>query len=378
MVHVSQSILVRTFARTSARTCTVLALAALLANAALAQTLGPGSSTSATVDVPGVTIRGTNYSFAGGAPIGPASVGSPGAERQLQNVAAGQLDASSTDAVNGSQLNATNLAVEALQLGGTGSAAALTALDASVNQLGAQVGGIDSRVNSVATQVQALDQRATRAEGNITALTEGREGYFQVSQDRSGAQKPQALGLNSAAAGAHARATGNNALALGNDAVATADNSVALGNGSQATRGATASYAAPGVGGGQQSSGEMSVGASGVERQVTHVAPGAQGTDAVNVNQLAGVAGALNKRIDEESRDARAGTAAAMAMAGMPQAFVPGKSLLSAGVGAYRGQVAAALGVSRLSANGQTIVKFSGSVDSRGRVGVAGGVGFHW
>jgi autotransporter adhesin len=35
-------------------------------------------------------------------------VGSSGAERQIQNVAAGDVSASSTDAVNGSQLNATN------------------------------------------------------------------------------------------------------------------------------------------------------------------------------------------------------------------------------------------------------------------------------
>lgn len=43
------------------------------------------------------------------------SVGSPGAERQIVNVAAGDVSATSTDAVNGSQLHATNQRVSALE-----------------------------------------------------------------------------------------------------------------------------------------------------------------------------------------------------------------------------------------------------------------------
>ncbi len=49
---------------------------------------------------------GTSYTYAGSSPAGVVTVGSVGAERRIQNVAAGLVGATSTDAVNGSQLYA--------------------------------------------------------------------------------------------------------------------------------------------------------------------------------------------------------------------------------------------------------------------------------
>lgn len=49
---------------------------------------------------------GTSYTYAGSSPTGVVTVGSVGSERRIQNVAAGLVSASSTDAVNGSQLYA--------------------------------------------------------------------------------------------------------------------------------------------------------------------------------------------------------------------------------------------------------------------------------
>lgn len=49
---------------------------------------------------------GTSYTYAGSSPAGVITVGSVGSERRIQNVAAGLVSASSTDAVNGSQLYA--------------------------------------------------------------------------------------------------------------------------------------------------------------------------------------------------------------------------------------------------------------------------------
>ncbi|MBB5425445.1 autotransporter adhesin, partial [Paraburkholderia sp. JPY158] len=69
----------------------------------------------------GTNIRGTNYSFAGAKPTSTVSVGSGGNERTITNVAAGRLSATSTDAVNGSQLYATNQAIEQIsQASGAG------------------------------------------------------------------------------------------------------------------------------------------------------------------------------------------------------------------------------------------------------------------
>ena len=63
-------------------------------------------TTAGTTTYNSSVINGTTYNYAGGAPIGVVSVGSPGAERRIQNLAAGQISATSTDAVNGSQLYA--------------------------------------------------------------------------------------------------------------------------------------------------------------------------------------------------------------------------------------------------------------------------------
>ena len=94
--------------------------------------LGAESATSQVASVNGITVGGVNYSFAGGdantnnaivaASIGgqttSSAFGASSSEpknvyRQLQNVAAGQVNANSTDAVNGSQLYAAYQAIDA-------------------------------------------------------------------------------------------------------------------------------------------------------------------------------------------------------------------------------------------------------------------------
>ncbi|HHA2156717.1 TPA: hypothetical protein ACOEGU_004550, partial [Enterobacter ludwigii] len=76
--------------------------------------LGAGSQTSTAVGTATATIAGTVYNFAGQVPDGTLSVGSLGHERTITNVAAGRLTDTSTDAVNGSQLYATNSALNTL------------------------------------------------------------------------------------------------------------------------------------------------------------------------------------------------------------------------------------------------------------------------
>jgi len=72
--------------------------------------LGSGSATKAVTAVSNATItppssKSITYgTFAGNNPQSAVSVGTAGNERQIQNVAAGQISATSTDAINGSQL----------------------------------------------------------------------------------------------------------------------------------------------------------------------------------------------------------------------------------------------------------------------------------
>ncbi len=76
--------------------------------------LGSGSSTKKATATRGMTIDGAYYGFAGAGPTSTVSIGAQGKERTLTNVAAGRVQYDSTDAVNGSQLYATNQAVETL------------------------------------------------------------------------------------------------------------------------------------------------------------------------------------------------------------------------------------------------------------------------
>lgn len=84
------------------------------ANTANSVALGAGAETLATVATASTTIAGQTYGFAGAQPVGTLSIGTLDNERTLTNVAAGRISQSSTDAINGSQLNATNVAVERL------------------------------------------------------------------------------------------------------------------------------------------------------------------------------------------------------------------------------------------------------------------------
>ena len=358
--------------------------------------LGSGSVTGAAVAVSSATVNGVTYGgFAGSAPTSAVSIGSAGNERQLQNVAAGQITATSTDAVNGSQLYS-----------------------------------VASQVSQVTSTVTNLNNQVTQNTTNIQNLQNGSAGMFQVSADAN-TTAPKATGTKSTAGGDAAVASGNSSTALGNGAQATADNSVALGAGSVADR-----------------ANSVSVGSVGNDRQITHVAAGTSADDAVNVSQLkateagvvqydkntdgsnnfssvtlgggagsnvdttihnvaAGTAttdavnvsqlnagitsvenwsksytdqqvGALNSSIEKVDNRASAGVAAAMAMAGLPQAYEPGKSMAAIAAGSFRGESSIAVGVSTISEGGRWVYKLTGSTDSRGDAGVTIGAGMQW
>ncbi len=77
--------------------------------------LGSNSVTDkAPVSTANVTINGIQYDFAGNRAYSQVSIGNATQKRQLTNMAAGQINAVSTDGVNGSQLFATNSALGSL------------------------------------------------------------------------------------------------------------------------------------------------------------------------------------------------------------------------------------------------------------------------
>jgi len=209
--------------------------------------------------------------------------------RQLTGVAAGTLNAASTDAVNGSQLAATNVRIQTL-------------IDEVANQ---QIGGFTS--NNIA-----------------------------------GAARPSATGANAAAGGSGAVASGAGATAIGNGSQATGQNTTALGNNAQATGTNSVAIGTNASDGGM--SDVVSVGSSAATRRVVYVSAGIAPTDAVNVGQLqSGMAqtlasanqytdgriAALGFDLDTVREDSRRGIAAVAALGYAPMPSEPGRTSYS-------------------------------------------------
>ena len=62
----------------------------------------------------------------------------------------------------------------------------------------------------------------------------------------------------------------------------------------------------------------------------------------------------------------------------MPQAYLPGKSMLAAAVGGYQGEAALAVGLSGVTDNGRYVYKAQASGNSRGDFGFSVGAGIQW
>ncbi len=351
--------------------------------------------------------------------------------RQVTGIAAGSA---ATDAVNVAQLDAG--VAQAVSQANDYTDSQVGAVNDRIDQLDGRVATIEGDLVDIRgdiTDIQgdivdirgditAVGDRVTNIEGavsesgnRITQLENGASGPFRVSQGETYVA-PVASGSNATAGGNGAVASGANGVAIGNQAVASgtgstalgqgatasaADstaighgataghgNSVALGAGSATTVGAQASYNAAYVGN-SRSTGEVNVGG----RTVSGVAPGVAGTDAVNVNQLnAGVNHALTAanqytdgriaQVEEDmwtiNRGYRGATASAMAMAGLPQAYLPGKSMLSASFGGYQSEYGMAVGLSGITDNGRWVYRAQASGNTASEWGFSVGAGIQW
>ena len=112
--------------------------------------------------------------------------------------------------------------------------------------------------------------------------------------------------------------------------------------------------------------------------RITNVAPGRDGTDAVNVNQLKKATNEIHNSLNKMDKRRKAGTASALATAGLMQAYREGQSSVTAGVGQYQNQSAVAVGYSRLSDNGKYGVKVSFTTNTQGEVGGTASAGYFW
>ena len=63
---------------------------------------------------------------------------------------------------------------------------------------------------------------------------------------------------------------------------------------------------------------------------------------------------------------------------GLPQAYLPGKSMMAVGGSVYRGESGYAIGYSTISDGGNWIVKGTATGNSRGHYGATAAVGYQW
>ncbi|CAB3971241.1 adhesin [Burkholderia cenocepacia] len=307
------------------------------------------------------------------------TLGGAGGTR-ITNVQAGTLSATSTDAVNGSQLYATNQQV------------AKNTTDITNLQ-----GNVTNIANGKAGLVQQQDPNGAITVGKDTGGTSvnfsGTSGDRVLTGVAAGVKDNDAVNmgqfnnaLKNVAANDQIRAAATDANttwiaradagAIGSTATATGKNAVAVGQGSVADR-----------------DNSFSVGAKGSERQVTNVAAGTAPTDAVNVQQLNDnlsaasnqAKGYTDQRIgqvynsfNDLKKDMYGGVASAMAVAGLPQPTGAGRSMVSAATSNYHGQQGFAAGYSYVTESNRWVVKASVTGNTRSDFGAVVGAGYQF
>ncbi|QRL02630.1 YadA-like family protein [Vreelandella venusta] len=392
--------------------------------------LGEGARTAEAVGTASVDIAGQTYQFAGASPVATVSVGSVGSERTITNVAAGRITADSTDAINGSQLYAAmdfmgslddRLTIVEGDTGGGGADGAVmydrddngdinydsvtlagedgTKLtnvadgdisnDSSDAINGSQLHDTNQNVANNTTNIVDNSQRITNNEGNIAdnsqRITTNENSITDINETLG-------LGLNFGADEGDTvnRQLGDTVAITGDDNITTKTtddgvqitmnrdldvDSVTTGNTTVNNDGVSIKDGPSMTVNGIDSGGTT----------ITNVAPGVNEGDAVNVGQMNELGRRFQNeivnvhgRIDSVERNANAGSASAIAASTVPQAWMPGKSMIGVGAGTYGGESAVSVGISRLSDNGRWVIQGKVTGDSQSNFGAGIGAGWHW
>ncbi|WP_322081261.1 YadA-like family protein [Burkholderia sp. BCC1972] len=352
--------------------------------------------------VSGILNHTVTYDSASKAQV---TLGGVGATTQvlLTNVASGSIAATSTDAVNGSQLyslqqgfaaqygqlssqvsslstsvaEGKSSAAPGTTSGGnstaTGAGSSASNSNTTASGSNAAASGENSTANGAGSKASGTGATSTGqnavATANGTTATGNNSVASGLNSTTTGAGS-KALGVSSAAFGESAAATDEGSTALGGNSIASGPNSVALGRGAAASG---PNSVALGAGSVANEPNTVSVGSAGHERRVTNVAAGVNDTDAVNVGQLNSTVSGIQNRmsgmqgqIDSVAHDAYSGIAAATALTMIPD--VDEGKTLAVGVGTanYKGYQASALGATaRVTQNLKVRVGMSYSGSNR-------------
>ena len=271
------------------------------------------------------------------------------AGNKVTNVADGDLNANSKDAVNGSQLHATNQNVannaatiaKGINFGGT-TGSNNYALGDTINVKGDS--NIISETVAGGAQLKLADEISVKT---VNADT------FKASDtvmNKDGVKIGDKVALNKDGLTAGNTVVNNDGVTIAAPTENNPNNQVKL----------------------------SPVGLNNGGQRITNVAPGKDGTDAANVNQLIGLGTELQNNINQVGKKAYAGVAGAIAQGSIPQVTRPGATGIGVGSGYYGGQSAMAIGVSAMSDGGNWIVKGNFSANTDGHVGVGAGALYQW
>ena len=327
-----------------------------------------------TVNTDGVTIaNGPSITKSGG-------INANG--RKVTGVVNGDINPTSTDAVNGSQLHATN-----------------TKLDNVANALADTHFVVDTKATTGGELDGASQANQKIKSSNKVTLQAGKNLKAKQTNGTDGAQVEfslkDSISLTQVTAG-----TGDNQVVLGKDGVQVGGNTYINKDGinaagkaiSNVANGNVAAYSKDAVNGGQLHDTAKSLAdviGGGATVKDGKVVAGQNGIGNTGQNTVHGAIAAINQNtannfnqirgdLRKMERDVRGSIAGTLATAGLPQAFSPGKSMVAAAAGTYRGQSGLAIGVSRISDNGKVILKVTGNTNSRGDFGGTIGAGYQW
>ena len=339
------------------------------------------------------TINNDGLTVDGGPSVTKNGIDAAG--NKISNVAAGTND---TDAVNVSQLKAAKTEVEA------GKNTKVTSRTGDNNQTIYKIDAVDTSANVTTTDALTVENKGAKDVGDASVTNY----HLDLSQKTKDDIK-QGVDANTTVSTKGLTFTGDsgstNVEKLGATVAIKGDKNITTeASGDTVTVKLNKDIKVDSVTANKFTAGDTVIDSNGVtikngpsmtknginagNKQITNVAPGriaADSTDAVNGSQLHEVKADMNNKINHLNgqvnklgKRVNAGTASALAASQLPQAYIPGKSMVSVAAGNYQGQNAVALGMSRISDNGKIIIRLAGTSDTQGKVGVAVGAGYHW
>ncbi len=355
--------------------------------------LGANSVSKIEKPVNEATVQSITYSgFAGNTPVATVSVGSEGKERQLVNVGAGEISATSTDAINGSQLylvaDQVGKNVQGIKDNAKVIADNTKAIQTNTADIRAAEALIDKNAKDIAENtkyIQAVEKKLPEVTaGDNVTVTSSTDANGKVTYTVSSKDFQPAIDKVEAKADKNTKAIETNAKDIADNKASIAKNTDHINVVEVEAKKHSVVKA------GKNTTVTKTLGSKGeavytVDANVDHLATKAEVVNQVSkVNaRIDGVDAKVNantKAIHRLDRDVRknrkradAGIASVAAMANIPQVYISGKSGVGVGVGHKHGQSALAVGYSRASDNGKHIIKLSAGIDTQKDVTVGAG-----